>query len=123
LHDEDPPNSEWISYEDPDQGYVRVEFSAPMPSNKPEVEAPISNDSSLSEYCSFARVCHYMPQLEGFDVDFHVGIKQVDGSPFDGPRERFVLYADGALWQPKLLRWYLQLQKFDFVVRDKGDPK
>ena len=54
LHNEDPPYSEWISYEDPDQGYVRVEFSAPMPPNKPEVEAPVSNDSSMSEYCRFA---------------------------------------------------------------------
>ena len=35
----DPPDSEWISYEDPNQGYVKVEFSTPMPPNKPEVEA------------------------------------------------------------------------------------
>ena len=26
LNDEDPPDSEWISYEDPNQGYVMVEF-------------------------------------------------------------------------------------------------
>jgi len=49
LYVEDPPGSKLISYEDPDQGYVKVEFSAPMPSNKPMVEASISNDSSLSE--------------------------------------------------------------------------
>ena len=34
LYAEDPPGSKWISYEDPDQGYVRVEFSAAMPPNK-----------------------------------------------------------------------------------------
>ena len=39
----------------------------------------------------------------------------------------FVLYVDSALWlhvmkttdhQPDLLRWYLRLKKFDFVVQD-----
>ena len=36
------------------QGYVKVEFSAPIPPNKPEAEAPVSNDSSMSEYYRFA---------------------------------------------------------------------
>jgi len=72
-----------------------------------------------------------MAYLQGFDADFDVGVEQVDGSSPDGPRERSVLYADGALWhqimkmkdqQLELLRWYLQLKKFDFVVRNKADP-
>jgi len=118
LQDEDPPDSEWISYKDPDKEYVTVEFSTPMPPNKPEVKAPISNDSLLNEYCWFVRVVLFMPQFEGFDVDFDAEIEQVDGSPSDGPRERFVLYANGALWhhitktkdlQLELLRYYLQL--------------
>jgi len=92
LYAEDPPGSEWISYEDPDQVYVKVEFSTPMPPNKLEVEAPISNDSSLSEYCRFARVLHSMPPLEGFDANFDIRVDQVDVRPSDGPRERFVLY-------------------------------
>ena len=54
LNDEDLPDSEWISYEGPDKGYVKVAFSALMPPNKPEVEAPVSNDSLMSEYCRFA---------------------------------------------------------------------
>jgi len=91
LNDEDPLNSEWISYEDPDQGYVRVEFSAPMPPNKTKVEAPIFNDSSISEYCRFAQVIHSMPPLE---VSMSILIEQVDDSPFNGLRERLVLYAD-----------------------------
>ena len=49
LHAEDLPDSEWISYEDPDQRYVKVEFSAPTPPNQPEVEAASSNDSSPSK--------------------------------------------------------------------------
>ena len=61
LYNEDPSYFERISYEDPDQGYVRVEFSTPMPPNKPEVETPISNDSSISEYCRFTGVIHSMP--------------------------------------------------------------
>ena len=108
-----------------------MEFFAHMPPSKPEVEAPVSNDSLLSEYCRFTQVVHSMSQLEGFDVNFDVGAEQVHDRSFDGPRVQFVLYAHGALWhhvmktkdvQLKLLRWYLQLQKFDFVVHDKGDP-
>jgi len=41
---EDPPDSDWISYEDPDQRYVKLEFAAPMPPNKPEVKAPVFNE-------------------------------------------------------------------------------
>ena len=108
-----------------------MELSTPMPPNKLKVEAPVSNDSSISEYCMFAQVVYSMPALEGFDVDFDVGIEQVDDSLSVGLRERFVLYADGALWhqvmktkdlQPELLRWYLQRKEFDFVVHDKVDP-
>ena len=99
LHDEDPPDSKRISYEDPDQGYVKVEFYPLMPPNKPKVEAPVSNDSSLSEYCRFARVVHSMPPLKGFDADFDVGAEQVDVSSYDGPREQFVLYVDAELWK------------------------
>ena len=40
---EDPPDADWISFEDPDQGHVKVEFIAPMPPNKPEVKALVSN--------------------------------------------------------------------------------
>ena len=95
---EDPPDSEWISYEGLDQGYVKVEFATPMPPNKPEVEAPVSNDSSISEYCRFTQVVHFMPSLEDFDADFDVGVEQEAGSPSDGLREWFVLYVDGASW-------------------------
>lgn len=73
-------------------------FSTSMPPNKPEVEAPVSNDSSISEYYRFAGVVHSMPPLEGFDADFDLGVDQVDDSPSDGPRHRFVLYVDDALW-------------------------
>jgi len=54
-------DSEWISYEAPDQGNVKVEFSAPMPPNKLKVEAPISNDFLRSKYCRFAQVVHSIP--------------------------------------------------------------
>ena len=35
LNYDDPPDFDCISYEDPNQGYVKVEFSVPMPPNKP----------------------------------------------------------------------------------------
>ena len=71
-----------------------------------------------------------MPPVEGFDADFDVGVEGLDDSPSDGPQEQFVLYADSVLLhqvmkmkdlQPELLRWYLQLNKFDFVVQDKAN--
>ena len=52
-----------------------MEFSAPMPPNQPEIEAPSSNDSSLSEYCRFTRVVHFMPHLEGFNADFDIRVE------------------------------------------------
>ena len=66
----------------------------------------------------------------GFDADLDVGVEQAYVSQFDGPREQFVLCVDCALWgtvmktknlQPELLRWYLQLKKFEFVVQDKAN--
>ena len=75
-----------------------MEFFAHMRPNKPEVEAPISSDHSISEYCRVAQIVHSMPSLEGFDADFDVGAKQVDVSPTDGPREQFFWYANSALW-------------------------
>ena len=82
---ENPPDSEWISYENPDQGYVKVEFAALMPPNKLKVEAPISNESSMSDYCRFAQIVLSMPPVEGFDADVDVGVRRVDDSPSDGP--------------------------------------
>jgi len=99
---EDPPNSNWISYEDPDQGYVKVEFAAPMPPNKPEVEAPIFNESSTSNCYRFAQAILSMTPMEGFDADFGTGVERIDDSPSDGPQERFILYADSVLWHQVL---------------------
>jgi len=58
---EDPPDSEWISYEDPDQGYVGMEFAAPIPPNNPKVVAPISNESSMSDYCRLHKLLSLCP--------------------------------------------------------------
>ena len=44
-----------------------------------------------------------LPPMEGLDADFDLGVEQVDSSPFDGLRTRFVLYADNALWR-KLMK-------------------
>ena len=126
----DPSDSYWVSTKDPDQGYVKVEFATPTPPSIYEVKAYASNESSMSDYCRFAQVVLSMPPIEGFDLDFNVGFEQVDGSPSYGPQERFILYANHALWhqvmktkdlQPEIFRWYLRLKKFDFVVRDKAN--
>ena len=53
LNFQDPSDFDWISTEDPDQGYVKVEFVAPMPPNIAEAEAYASNESSMSDYCRF----------------------------------------------------------------------
>jgi len=95
---EDPLDSDWISYEDPDQGYPKVEFATPMPPNKTEIKAPVSSESSMSNCCRFAQTVLSMPPMEGFDVDFNVGVEWVNDSPSDGPQKRFVLYANSVLW-------------------------
>jgi len=71
----DSLDSDWISYEDPNQGYVKVEFAAPMPPNKPKVEALVSNESSMSDHCRFAQTVLSMPPVEGFNADFDVVVE------------------------------------------------
>jgi len=70
---------------DPNQGCVKMEFATPMPPNKPKVEALVSHESSMSYYCRLAQTILSMPPMEGFDVDFIVGVERVDDSPSDGP--------------------------------------
>ena len=55
LNCDNPPDSDWISYKDPDQLYVKVEFPAPMPPNTPKVKVPVPNKSSMSNYCRFVQ--------------------------------------------------------------------
>ena len=98
LNCEDPLDSDWISYENPNQRYVKMEFTAPMPPNKLEVEAPVSNESSISDYCRFAQTILSMLPVEGFDANFDVGVERVDDSLSDGPQEQFILYVDSTLW-------------------------
>ena len=56
-----------------------------MPPNKPEVEPPIPNESSMSDYYGFAQTVLPMPTMEGFDADFDVRIEHDDSNQFDGP--------------------------------------
>jgi len=75
LNCDDPPNSDWISDKDPDQQYARVEFPASKPPNMPAVEVPMPNESSMSNNCRFTQVVFSMPPMEGFDVDFDLGVE------------------------------------------------
>jgi len=130
LNCQDPPGFDWISTKDLDRGYAKVELAASMPPSIPKVDAHASNESTVRDYCRFAQVVLSLPPTEGFDADFDPGIEQGDSGQSDRPCTWFVLYADNALWhqliltevlEPDLLRWYLQVKKFDFVVRDKND--
>ena len=93
-----------------------MEFAAPMPPDSPEVEVPVPNESSISDYCRFVQAILYMSPGEGFDADFDLGVEQVDSNLLIRLRVHFVLYTDNVLWhrvmktndlQPELLRWYL----------------
>ena len=64
LNCEDPPDSNWIAYEDTDQRSVKVEFAGPMQPNTPEVEVRIPNESSMSDYCGFPQAVLFMPPME-----------------------------------------------------------
>jgi len=61
LSCEDPPDFDWISYENPDQRYFKVEFATPMSPNMPKVEDHASNESSTSNYCKFAQAILSLP--------------------------------------------------------------
>jgi len=52
-----------------------VEFATAMPPNKPEVEAPISNESLMSDYCRFTQIVLFMPPVEGFNAYFNIGVE------------------------------------------------
>jgi len=54
LNCQDPPNFDWISTKDPDQGYVKVEFAAPTPPSIPKVKAYTSDESPMRDYYRFA---------------------------------------------------------------------
>jgi len=80
-------------------------------------------------YWRFAKAVLSLAPMEGIDVDFDLGIEQDDSGWSDGPRTWFVLYTDNLLWrqflmtkdlQPKLMRWYLQLEDYNFVVCNKN---
>jgi len=61
LNCEDPSDFDWISTEYPNQRYVKVEFTAPMPPSIPKVEAHTSNESAMSDYCRFAQAALSLP--------------------------------------------------------------
>ena len=86
LNCEDPTDFDWISTEDPNQRYIKVEFAAPIPPNMPKVDALASNESSISNYCRFTHAILSLPLMEGFDANFDLGVEQIDSSPSDRPR-------------------------------------
>ena len=76
----DPPDFDWISHEDPNQRYVKVEFAAPTPPNMANVDVHASNEFALSNYCRFAQAIHSLPPMKGFNADFDLGVKQGDST-------------------------------------------
>ena len=54
LNWQDTPDFDWISIEDPDQGYVKMELAAPRLPNIPKVETYASHKAPMSDYCWFA---------------------------------------------------------------------
>jgi len=75
LNYEDPPDSDWISYKNPSQRYVKVKFAAPMPPNTLEVEVPVPNESFMSDYCRFSQAILSMPSMEEFKADFDLEVE------------------------------------------------
>ena len=76
MNCEDPSDSDWISYEEPEQRYVKVEFVAPMPPNTPKGEVPVLNKSSMSDYYRFVQAVLSMLPMEGSDANFDLGLNK-----------------------------------------------
>jgi len=68
-----------------------VEFAAPMPPSIPKVEAYASNEFAMSDYYRFAQSVLSSPPIEGFDVDFDLGVEQGNSSQSNGLRKRVCL--------------------------------
>jgi len=66
---------------------------------RPRLRIPVLNESSMGDYCRFVQVVLSMPPMDEFDVDFYLGVEQVDGDLPDKVRVRFVLEAYSALWR------------------------
>ena len=66
----------------------------------------------MSDYCRFAQAVLSMPPMEEFDVEFDLGVEQVDCDPLDRPRACFVLYANNALWHRVMKMMDLQPKLF-----------
>ena len=84
----------------------------------------------MSDYPRFSQTILSLLPVKGFEADFDLEVEQGDSSKSDGLHRLFILYADSALWRKltmtkdhklELLRWYIQLKKIDFVVRDKAN--
>jgi len=75
LNCQDPPNFDWISTKDPDQGCVMMEFAAPMPPNTHKVKAYASKESTISDYYRFGQAVLSLPPMEGVNVDFDWAIE------------------------------------------------
>jgi len=82
----DPSDFDWVSTEDSDQGYVKVEFAAPTPPSIPKGEAYTSNESSLSDYYRVAQLVLILPHIEGVDLNFDLGIQYKDSGSSNGAR-------------------------------------
>jgi len=70
-----------------------------------------------------------LPPLDGIEYDFDLGV-EFGSNPFDGAHYKIILYIDNVIYPylmmkkdlyPNILRWYLLLQQFNFLVHDKMD--
>jgi len=75
-----------------------------VPPSIPKVEAHASKESTMSDYYMFAQAVLSLPPVEGFDIDFDLGVEQGDNGQSDGPHTPFVLYTDNALWHKLMMK-------------------
>ena len=84
----------------------------------------------MSNYYRFAQAILSLPHMERLNADFDMGVEQIDSSLSDRLHMQYVFYPDSGLWhklmntkdlQLVLLKWYLRLKTFDFVLHDKAN--
>ena len=108
--------------------YARVKFNAPTPHSVIKAKPYATDGVSMSDYYRFTQVVLFMPSAQDIECDFDLRVK-LGSSSSDRAHCKFILDTDNANLShlmvkkdlhPKLLRWYLLVQNFDFKVRDKG---
>jgi len=105
----------------------KAEFDGLVPPSVTQDEPYNANEGSMRDYCKFAQVLLCLFPMEDIEYDFDLGV-EFDSDPSYEMRYTFILHKDRSILcylmmkkdlLPELLRWYLLMQGFNFMIHHK----